>query len=231
MHANLKQLLEIRDGLENAMSEHVENCQHCQAEMAYVCKLSQQIFEAADQQPSDQLWDKIVAESGLQSSGLPTRSSPSPEPTYLAGQSTEQLVSSVTMQNSSLSRPIYALAASVMFVGLVSIFMISQQNSAWQQASQMQASINQLMMNSQGLENVLQQVVVRDEGLSADDQAVAERLYWKLTYVDQELDSADPEVPEEAERIKILWSDRVEVLNELNRLFYQRKEALVDAQH
>ncbi len=230
MHANIEQLLDIRDGLENQMSAHVESCEQCQAELAYLGKLGQQIFEAHDQQPGDEHWQKIVEQSGLQDGGL-HESSPTSEPTYVIGQSAEQMVSPAVMQNNSLSRSIYTLAASVMFVGLVSIFMISQQNSAQLQTNQMQASINQLMMNSQGLENVLQQVGARDERLSAEDQAAAERLYWKLTYVDQALHAANPEEPEEAERIKILWSDRVEVLNELNRLFYQRKDALAKPQY
>jgi len=229
MHANIEQLLEIKDGFDNQMTAHVEECEQCQAELAYLGKLSQQLFDAHDYQPGDEHWQRIAEESGLLAGAVGANNvgyQSSAEQSRA-----HQKLSRAGTQNSSLSRSIYTLAASVMFVGLVSIFMISQQNSVRQQANQMQASINQLMMNSQGLENVLQQVVVRDERLTPEDQAAAERLYWKLTYVDQALHTANPELPEEAERIKILWSDRVEVLNELNRLFYQRKDALEKSQY
>jgi len=227
MHATTEQLLDIRDGNESSMTEHVQTCEHCQSELAYLDKLAQQLFDAHDQSPSDHHWQRILQSSGLQQA----TDNEALERAKLAGSGADETVVPLVMQNNSLSRAIYTLAASVMFVGLVSVFMISQQNSVQQQNNQMQASINQLMMNSQGLENVLQQVVVRDERLSAEDKAAAERLYWKLTYVDQELHSINPEEPNDAERIKILWSDRVEVLNELNRLFYQRRDAMVNSEH
>lgn len=214
MHASIEQLLDIRDGLESPMTEHVNACQHCQAELASIEQVSNQLFNAHDSEPSDDLWDRILKDSELR-----------PEENNVHFIDT-------TKQNSSLSRAIYTLAASIVFVGLVSVFMISQQNdSARQQADRMQAGINQLMLNSQGLENVLQQVMVNSDRLNVQDRAVAERLYSKLTYVDQELHETNTDAPEDAERIQILWSDRVEVLNELNRLFYQRKDAMVNAEY
>ena len=143
-----------------------------------------------------------------------------------------QMQQSISNPNSSLTRAIYTLAASIAFVGLISVFMLNQQNTQQQRASnQMQASINQLMLNSRGLETVLQQVVAQNDVLSDDDRAAAERLYWKLTYVDQELQATNSDSQQDAERLQILWSDRVEVLNELNRLFYQRKDNVVNARY
>lgn len=218
MHASIEQLLDIKDGIESPISEHVESCEQCQAESAFLGKIGTQLFEAHDQQPDSDAWNRILEESNLHSGS--------------GGTAGNVHFMATAKPNHSLSRAIYTLAASVVFVGLVTVFMVSQQNnSARQQADQMQASINQLMSNSQGLENVLQQVVVKNDRLNADDRAAAERLYWKLTYVDQELHEANPDEPKDAERIKILWSDRVEVLNELNRLFYQRKDALVNAEY
>lgn len=214
MHASIEQLLDIRDGLESPMTQHVNSCQHCQTELALIEQASIQLFNAHDSEPSDELWGRILTESELR-----------PEDSNVH-------FMDATKQNSSLSRAIYTLAASIVFVGLVSVFMISQQNdSARQQVDRMQAGINQLMLNSQGLENVLQQVMVNSDRLNVQDRAVAERLYSKLTYVDQELHETTSGAPEDAERIQILWSDRVEVLNELNRLFYQRKDALVNAEY
>ena len=212
MHATIEQLLDIKDGIESPMTEHVETCELCQAELAYLQKMGEQVFDAMDTEPPSGSWDRILAESGLQNNVADNLH-------YLEP----------AKNHNPLSRAIYTLAASIMFVGLVSIFMVSQQNSVRQQNDQMQATINQLMLNSRGLETVLQQVVVQNETLSEADRAAAERLYWRLTYVDQALHEANPDEPEDAERIKILWSDRIEVLNELNRLFYQRQDALASS--
>jgi len=223
MHASIQQLLDIKDGIESSMTEHVETCEQCQSELAYLDKMGRQLFEAHDDVPSADAWSRILEASDLQPSSVELAANV---------HSIAAAPASAVKQNNALTRAIYTLAASVVFVGLVTVFMVSQQsNSTRLQADQMQASINQLMSNSQGLENVLQQVMVKNDRLNAQDRESAERLYWKLTYVDQELHEANPDEPENAERIKILWSDRVEVLNELNRLFYQRKDALANAEY
>lgn len=217
MHATIEQLTEIRDGLDTPMTDHVQSCEQCQAEMAYLDKLAGQVFASVDQKPSDAAWQRILEASSLQTASV-------------VGFPPVQQDSQIGKPNTSLTRAIYTLAASIAFVGLISVFMVTQQTSQQQQAtSQMQASINQLMLNSRGLENVLQQVVVQEDGLSESDKAAAERLYWKLTSVDQALQDAKPDTPEDAERLRILWTDRVEVLNELNRLFYQRRDNVINA--
>ena len=218
MHATIEQLNELRDGLSNEMAAHVRSCTQCQAEMAYLDKLAGDMFDAVDQAPSDDAWQRI-----LEASDLPTAQIMPLQP---------QMQQPISNPNSSLTRAIYTLAASIAFVGLISVFMLNQQNTQQQRASnQMQASINQLMLNSRGLETVLQQVVAQNDVLSDDDRAAAERLYWKLTYVDQELQATNSDSQQDAERLQILWSDRVEVLNELNRLFYQRKDNVVNARY
>ncbi|RBP52840.1 hypothetical protein [Arenicella xantha] len=219
MHATIEQLTDIRDGIQTSVTAHVQNCEQCQAEMAYLDKLAGHLFDSVDQAPSDDAWQRI-----LQSSDLPAAN--------VVDLASARTSASPAKQNNSLTRAIYTLAASIAFVGMFSVFMVTQQTTQQQQAtSQMQAKINQLMLNSRGLENVLQQVVVQEDGLSESDRAAAERLYWKLTSVDQALQEAKPNTPQDAERLRILWTDRVEVLNELNRLFYQRKDNVVNAKY
>ncbi|GGZ97062.1 hypothetical protein GCM10008090_01660 [Arenicella chitinivorans] len=218
MHATVEQLNDLRDGIPNAMASHVQSCTQCQAEMAYLDKMAGRIFDTADQAPPEDAWQRILAASELPSAQIMALRSHTKQAT--------------TNPNSSLTRAIYTLAASIAFVGLISVFMLNQQSTQQQRASnQMQASINQLMLNSRGLETVLQQVVAQNDVLSDDDRAAAERLYWKLTYVDQELQATNSASQQDAERLQILWSDRVEVLNELNRLFYQRKDNVVNARY
>ena len=82
----------------------------------------------------------------------------------------------------------------------------------------MQASINELMKNSRSLEQSLQTVVSQNRALSDANQRVAERLYWKLSYVDQLIHEV---MPEDSERIMSLWNDRVEALNELQQIYFE----------
>ena len=63
----------------------------------------------------------------------------------------------------------------------------------------MQASLNELMLNSRSLEHVLQKVVDQNRALSVSNQKVANRLYWRLTYFDPLINQASPENTERME--------------------------------
>ena len=101
--------------------------------------------------------------------------------------------------------------------------MFSTQQSATQQTLAMQTSIHELMLNSQGLEQVLQQVAQQNQALSVANQQAADRLYWRLSKVDQLINQ---ESPSNAERMEVLWNDRIDALNELNQIYYQHEGTL-----
>lgn len=219
MHANIDDLLAINDGDHNGVSqetrEHVQSCDDCQQQLNSVAatlgNVGPTMFKEFDHEPREDVWARV------QNS---INSKTSPAETVLV--STTGISNVLPMRSSgnvqSLTRAIYALAASIAFVGLVSVFMLSG-NSQNQQALLLQASVDQLMTNSRGLEQSLQQVVKQNEVLSVANQQAADRLYWRLTYVDQLIQDASPA---NSEQLQVLWNDRVEALNELNKLYFER---------
>lgn len=211
MHANIDQLLEIKNGEQSLKREHVAECEQCQVALSelqlFESEIGLQMFDAADKVPSENVWARIQNSIEQQSSTL----------------NTPNVVALVAARQPSLSRPIYALAASIAFVGVVAVFMFSQQQNAQLNTQVMQASLNELMLNSRGLEQVLQKVADQNQALSVVNQKAADRLYWKLAYVDQLIDQAGPE---NTERMEVLWNDRIEALNSLNQIYYQRHTAL-----
>ena len=205
MHANVDELLDIIDGEQSAMREHVSECERCQAMLdelkAFKSHVSLDMFDAADKVPSEDAWLRI--QDALDESQTMTPNNVHVLP---------------TSDSQPLVKAVYALAASIAFVGVVTVFMFIQQQNNQLQTQVMQASLNELMLNSRGLEQVLQKVSDQNQALSVANQKAADRLYWKLTYVDQLIDQEDPD---NSERIEALWSDRIDALNALNQIYYQ----------
>jgi len=255
MHATTEQLLEIKDGLSNGVSLHVESCERCQQELFALQMLNEQLFVAADQEPRAELWDRIVesVETGqLQDNCLddadtkvnasanygssqganqinapePTGSFPHTEvPVELLAANTAQLANP-----QSLSRAVYSLAASILVTGFIGLYIFGQQGSSNQQAQQLQANIQELMLNSRGMEVALQQVALQNELLTSSERSTAERLYYRLTYVDQMIHENNSNSESNPQRIESLWNARIATLNELNSLYYQRQQTLDDSE-
>ena len=219
MHANIEELLDISAGEQSLKRKHVAECEQCQSALdelqSFESRVALEMFDAADKVPSDDVWDRIQK-----------RLYQPPEHIALvAGQQHDanNVRTLVAGANNSLTKAIYALAASIAFVGVIAVFMFSQQQSNQLQAQVIQSSIDELMLSSRGLEHVLQKMANQNEALSVANQTAADRLHWRLTYVDQLIDKASPE---NVERMEVLWNDRVDALNELNQLYYQRGIAL-----
>jgi hypothetical protein len=223
MHATNKQLLEVIDGEQSEMSQHVSSCEQCQIALtelqSFESEVGLKMFDAADKVPSNDVWERI--QSSLDQSSLDEDSVVGEPPDITQQNSNVHKLATVTQH--SLSKPIYALAASIAFVGIVSVFMFSQQQNNQLQNQIMQASLNELMLNSRGLEHVLQKVADQNLALNVANQKAADRLYWRLTYVDQLINQASPE---NTERMEILWNDRIEALNALNQIYYQQESTL-----
>jgi hypothetical protein len=215
MHANIDQLLDIINGEQSSIREHLIKCEQCQAALnelqSFESEVGLQMFDAADQVASDDIWNRIENSLDQQQQQQPTASVASNVHAFRAP------------PQQSLTRAVYALAASIAFVGVVSVFMFSKQQDSQLQNQVIQASLNELMLNSRGLEHVLQNVAEQNQALSLVNQKAADRLYWRLTYLDQLIEQASPESPE---RIEVLWNDRIDALNELNQIYYQRESTL-----
>ena len=223
MHATTEQLLEIKDGLENDLSLHVSSCLHCQAELECLTNLSKQILYTAEQHPDVNAWQKIVDASQqhrVAAEHLVSRPESEVPLSLLA----------VANQNRSLSRSIYALAGSVLLTGVIGLFIFGQQGSAIQQTELLHADVRELMLNSRVMEQVLQKVAVRSDMLNSDQQTAVERLYWRLSYVDQLIHENSDDQSDDPQVIEALWSDRIDALSELNQLYYQRQQTLEDSE-
>ncbi|MFT5574203.1 MAG: hypothetical protein ACI9FR_003141 [Cryomorphaceae bacterium] len=210
MHATIEQLLEIKDGLESPLSSHVQNCEHCQSKLRQLNALSQEIFDSANMSPPQHVWGRIQQSFEFQDHEINI------EPKLLAANASRG-----RFNWGSLNTAIYTLALSILVTGLVGFYSLnSQQSVVYQQAEQLQASIEQLMLNSRGLESVLQKVNDTDSGLNAAERDVADRLYWRLMYVDQMIHESNGENQQDPQKMQVLWGDRVNALTELNQLFY-----------
>lgn len=212
-HATTEQLLEIRDGIRLPISDHVEGCAICQAELTAIEEITEGMFTQADQRPPREVWQRIR-------STLADREALSTEPPMGIMGAAPAPVAEVSVWK-TMTGAVYALAASVMFAGVISVYFFGQQNALQQQNQFLQASMNELMLNSRGLEQVRQQVAAQGQILNANHQASIDRLYWRISYLDQQLNAIDLNQPEQALQAKDLWTARVDALNEINKLYYQ----------
>ena len=221
VHATIDELLSFKSDdseshLSEAKAKHIETCVDCKNELSSLSQVGRILFDHADEQPRDEVWQKL--QLALYGEKVSSHAYPETQAKQIDVPQSPSVHSLRPVGHQSLSKAIYALAASVAFVGVVAVFMFSQHLSNSRQTQLMQASINELMKNSRSLEQSLQTVVSQNRALSDANQRVAERLYWKLSYVDQLIHEV---MPEDSERIMALWNDRVEALNELQQIYFE----------
>lgn len=221
MHASIEELLEIKDGEHNAASQHVAACDHCQRELATLHALNQQLFAVADQSPRAELWQRIQETAGQHATTAPAAAVPME---LLAGQYQNQ------RQQRSLSNAIYTLAASVLMTGFIGLYMFSQNGNLQTNDQLMQANIQQLMINSRGMEQALNKVALQSELLTTSQRTEADRLYWQLAYLDQMIHESNTTSHTDPQRLEVLWNNRIQALRELNQLYYQRQQTLDDSE-
>ncbi|MBX2848187.1 MAG: hypothetical protein KTR16_07705 [Acidiferrobacterales bacterium] len=228
VHASLSELIEIRDGEPNAYEAHVAGCSFCQARLEEVYTAAKTLQDtmlfAADLPVPDTAWlniekqlkDKLSSDAHASSSMVPRElmatQNKSPRPSFW----------------SSINAAVYSLAAAIMFTGMVTLYTSQQSNQqARQDSLALQASIQSLMDNSRGLETVLQQVAVQNNAppLSFADQSTVDRLQWRLMAVDQKIHESESGDDVDYEQIKALWNERIDALNEMNKVYYGNQVA------
>lgn len=228
-HASLAELVAIRDGEQPAVLAHVAECEFCQARLEEVHAAAHSLqqamlFEAELPVPSNvwkQIEQRMATHGGSQAEtasqdtiGLDTLGA------QLAAQSANK-----TSIWSSVNTALYSLAAAVVFTGLVSLYTFQGQQQTRIETQALQASIQNLMDNSRGLESVLQKVATQNGALAAADSAAIERLQWRLMMVDQKINESESSEDITYEQIKELWADRIDALSELNQLYYTNQVA------
>lgn len=253
MHATIEQLLEIKDGLQSSAQEHVSHCGYCQSELAVLRSLRQQIFAAADQQPRSESWGRILEAvkntdphrqfvGSNQPDGFENRANAALGESRVdaLAENVERQVAPIDLlvANSaqsrsnfnSLSKAIYCLAASIMLTGFIGLYIYGQQGTNKLAPGLLQANIQELMLSSRGMELALQKVALQNNVLTVAEQTLAERLYWRLTYVDQMIHENNVSDQPDTDRVETLWNDRIDALTELNQLYYKRQQTLDDSE-
>ena len=229
MHATIEQLLEIKDGHQNGASLHLTGCERCQAELAALEMLNDGLFEAADAVPRPEVWDRIEQSAAANQTDSLTPTVPAE---LLAAQAQAYGNAGVVAANQqrSISHAIYTLAASILVTGFIGLYMFSQNINSQTQNELLQANIQQLMINSRGMEQALQQVSLQSELLSAAERSETDRLYWQLAYLDQKIHDSSSELESNPQRLEVLWNNRIQALRELNQIYYQRQQELDDSE-
>lgn len=225
-HASIDQLLQIRDGEGSAASAHVMRCKDCQQELAFLDQLNEYMVSASDQEPSERIWRRIV--SSASGYGDTSTNVQPLFPNFVAARS-----SSVTQTNFKgiTNRAVYSLAASILFIGFIGLFMFSQNNHSVNVQNQaLIANIERLMISSQSMEQVLAQVSLQSETLTASQRAQSDRLQWQLAYLDQMIQQHSASLNTNPQVTEVLWADRIRALKELNGLYYQQPVAVVDSE-
>ena len=228
MHANLEQLLEIKDGIENSASNHVKDCLRCRAEMESIMAIADQIETSAEHQPPADMWQRI--ERSVVHNSEPLGFAPTPEAVP------EELLYAATPSRwNSLTAAVYTLAFSVLATGLLSFYGGNQPvdsaivDSGVVQNEFLQANVSELMLNSRGLERVLQRASIQDALLTNEERNLVDRLHFRLTYVDQMIQENNITDESDPDREETLWNERIDTLTELNQLYYQTQYALADS--
>lgn len=229
-HATLKELLAIRDGEYSTKLDHVSQCSFCQARLEEVysaaANLQSSLMFEADLPVPERVWTQL--ERRLREKGVSENDHQSP---WSTAQPTNVVAAMSTKAKpsfwSSINAAIYSLAAAIMFTGMVSLYNSNNQNQSQFETQALQASIQNLMDSSRGLESVLQEVVTQNQSRSAGlaNQSEIDRLKWQLMLVDQKINESEQTDSVSYEDVKALWGERVETLTELNKLYYSNQVA------
>jgi hypothetical protein len=227
MHATIEQLLEIKDGQQNSASNHVQSCECCQQELHALRELNEQLFVAADLAPSPELWERIRRSSQTLKESQQTASELASAPIELVAAHSGQ---SAVVQQRTLSNAIYTLAASILVTGFIGLYLFSNSIGGQSQNELLQANIQQLMINSRGMEQALKDVSIQSELLTTAQRSEADRLYWQLAYVDQMIHESNVDAKSDPQRTEVLWNNRVKALRKLNQLYYERQKTLDESE-
>jgi len=236
IHANTEQLLEFKDGIKNEVSSHIESCDICLGEITALRAIQKDIFAIAEQTPSAAVWDSIVNAAEKPQVQRLFDDDEVFLPHEDVGRSKHQVPVDLLVAEpsrlsnyNSLSTAIYSLAASILVTGFIGFYIFGQQDSQQQLNGLLSANVQELVHNSKVLERTLQQVSLQNELLTVGEKSTAERLYWRLTYVDQLINESSVDDSSDPEQVEQLWKSRIGALQELNQLYYQRQKTLDDS--
>ena len=159
MHANVDELLQIKDGDDIAIKSHVTSCNHCQQVLKELINTQEQLQNLTATVPEN-AWQHIQSE--YQDMNKPH-------------------------QNFQLTKAIYSLVATVLITGAGVIFMLSQystkENSKHHMMMQLIADSNTL----ENIIAVKQ--ITNETALSQQASFRIDTIKWRLMLIDQKIQS------------------------------------------
>ena len=205
MHANLTELLAAREGELGLASAHISTCQQCQQELTQLDIISGELKQLPEHDVPEKAWQKILS--------IHKKS-----PTQQSLQKTF-----------SLTRAIYALAASVLVVGFTLVINSSQPNESLLNSPLLSNTqmgntlVNHTLVNnslpvleaeSRTLEYTLANYQQGEENLTSAQQFKIEQLQWQLMMLDRKLMVSQQQ--QDIKLLEALWAERIKNLNELH---------------
>ena len=218
MHARIDQLLSVRDRepVDATVHAHLEQCVSCSAQLGEITRTTEQLRALPQLEPPKLAWEQIA-------SRLPGTRAPRPlwrSRSALAAVAVGVvgLTIAVNQWRELQTAPVTATQSQSQ----------AQSVSAMQPALKFQdaaASRAQLIQRSRELEEVLQYLPQRPSvqrpGLAITVDAIEERVQW----LDWRL-SEPPEAELNDEQSRVLWRERVTLMDSLVKLRYAESEGL-----
>ncbi len=190
MHANITELLAAREGELGLASAHISTCLQCQQELKQLDDIAADLNKYPEQDVPEQAWQNIL---------LAHKKSP-------RQQSLQKTV--------SLTRAIYALAASILVVGFTLIINTSPSSDTQLNRLLVNNALPALEAESRTLEYTLANYQQNEASLTSAQQFKIEQLQWQLMLVDRKLMISQQQ--QNIELLEALWAERIKNLNELH---------------
>jgi len=190
MHANITELLAAREGELGLASAHISTCQQCQQELKKLDLISADLKQLPERDVPEDAWQNILSAH---------KKSP-------RQQSLQKTV--------SLTRAIYALAASILVVGFTLITNTSKPIESPLNPTLVSNALPALEAESRALEYTLANYQLSEESLTSAQQFKIEQLQWQLMLLDRKLMVSQQQ--QNIELLEALWAERIKNLNELH---------------
>jgi len=190
MHANITELLAAREGELGLASAHISTCQQCQQELKKLNLISADLKQLPERDVPEDAWQNILSAH---------KKSP-------RQQSLQKTV--------SLTRAIYALAASILVVGFTLITNTSKPIESPLNPTLVSNALPALEAESRALEYTLANYQLSEESLTSAQQFKIEQLQWQLMLLDRKLMVSQQQ--QNIELLEALWAERIKNLNELH---------------
>jgi len=200
MHANMTELLAAREGEQGLASAHISACAKCRQELVHLNSIAADLKTLPEHEVPENAWQNVLSAH---------KKSP---------------VQQTLQRTVSLTRAIYALAASILVVGFTLI--INPYQSPELQFDVLTNNVlPALEAESRALEYTLANYQQNTDNLTSAQLFKIEQLQWQLMLLDRKLMISQQQ--QDVELLETLWSERIKSLNELHVTYNSEQEMRV----